>query len=487
MLENHAGTTATAPWESKFLSTLKPGRAHPGHHPSARPPGRCSINRAGAVAVQRAPPRPFTLAAIGASTSGSTAIVEVLRALPADFALPVLLVLHIGAPFGDLDSPTGSDGRGRSLQVRCFAIDRPAARRDIPPGRGAAHGAAPSSMLIPAGRAACAIHGPAQSATPVAPRSTCSTTRSRARPAPAPPPVCSPGWVGTARPACWRSGGKPRGAASTIAQDRSHPRWSTECRARRYLLGATRSGPCSRSSPDRSRAWPGLAGLRSSAIEIEADMNETVLIVDDSLTVRMDLAEAFEAAGFRALPCATAADARRALRDEPVKLVILDVRLPDGDGIDLLKEIRASAAGAEMPILMLSSEAEVKDRIRGLRTGADEVPGQALRHRLHIGGEGPCKLLRRGAPAASTATTGAGDRRQPDLSPLKARPGLRVGRLRGPWRRPAAKEGLPGGRQPAPARHRGRRRSPRDRRRDRHPARCALDAALPRRSPLPPC
>jgi two-component system NtrC family sensor kinase len=105
-------------------------------------------------------------------------------------------------------------------------------------------------------------------------------------------------------------------------------------------------------------------------------MNETILIVDDSLTVRMNLAETFEAAGFRPLPCATIAEARDFLRAEPVKLVVLDVLLPDGDGVDLLKEIRASSGGADMPILMLSTEVEVKDRIRGLKTGADEYVGK---------------------------------------------------------------------------------------------------------------
>jgi two-component system, NtrC family, sensor kinase len=105
-------------------------------------------------------------------------------------------------------------------------------------------------------------------------------------------------------------------------------------------------------------------------------MNETILIVDDSLTVRMNLADAFESAGFRPLPCATVAAARGALRSEPVEIVILDVLLPDGDGVDLLKEIRASPAGGGMPILMLSSEADVKDRIRGLRTGANEYVGK---------------------------------------------------------------------------------------------------------------
>ncbi|MGE0453558.1 MAG: response regulator [Vicinamibacteria bacterium] len=100
-----------------------------------------------------------------------------------------------------------------------------------------------------------------------------------------------------------------------------------------------------------------------------------VLIVDDSLTVRMDLAEAFGAAGFRTLPCATAREAREALSAQPVDLVLLDVLLPDADGIDLMKELREDA-GSQAPVLILSSEAEVKDRVRGFRTGADEFVGK---------------------------------------------------------------------------------------------------------------
>ena len=105
-------------------------------------------------------------------------------------------------------------------------------------------------------------------------------------------------------------------------------------------------------------------------------MNSPVLIVDDSLTVRMDLVEAFEAAGFRTHPCSTLAEARRALRADRVALVVLDLILPDGDGLDLLREIRATA-GAENPaVLLLSTEAEVKDRILGLQTGADDYVGK---------------------------------------------------------------------------------------------------------------
>ena len=101
-----------------------------------------------------------------------------------------------------------------------------------------------------------------------------------------------------------------------------------------------------------------------------------VLIVDDSLTVRMDLADAFQATGLRCLTCASLEEARAALSAQPVAVAILDVLLPDGDGLDLLQQIRADPATAALPVLMLSTEAEVRDRIRGLQTGATDYVGK---------------------------------------------------------------------------------------------------------------
>jgi two-component system NtrC family sensor kinase len=105
-------------------------------------------------------------------------------------------------------------------------------------------------------------------------------------------------------------------------------------------------------------------------------MSDTVLVVDDSLTVRMDLADAFQAAGFHAIPCSTIAEARAVLDRDPVAAVVLDVLLPDGDGVELLAQLRAAAATATIPIVMLSTEAEVADRIRGLSSGANEYVGK---------------------------------------------------------------------------------------------------------------
>jgi len=135
------------------------------------------------------------------------------------------------------------------------------------------------------------------------------------------------------------------------------------------------------------------------------DSTAIVLIVDDSLTVRMDLIDAFRAAGIRTRGCSTLAEARSALgapvatltpadserttdwsdpsnqgngRSDPARvgLVILDLLLPDGDGLALLREIRGSPVAADVPVLMLSSEAEVRDRVRGLQMGATDYVGK---------------------------------------------------------------------------------------------------------------
>ena len=99
-------------------------------------------------------------------------------------------------------------------------------------------------------------------------------------------------------------------------------------------------------------------------------MSGCILVVDDSLTVRADLMDAFAAEGLQSVGCATLGQAREVLSSQPVSLVVLDLLLPDGDGVDLLAEIRTAPRAAPMPVLMLSSEAEVRDRIRGLALGS---------------------------------------------------------------------------------------------------------------------
>ncbi|HLF93240.1 MAG TPA: response regulator [Planctomycetota bacterium] len=105
-------------------------------------------------------------------------------------------------------------------------------------------------------------------------------------------------------------------------------------------------------------------------------MTPAVLVVDDSLTVRMDLDDAFRNGGFATTLCATAAAARDAMARSPFTLVVLDVLLPDADGIDFLRELKATPGTANVPVMLLSTEAEVRDRVRGLKTGAEEYIGK---------------------------------------------------------------------------------------------------------------
>jgi DNA-binding response OmpR family regulator len=109
---------------------------------------------------------------------------------------------------------------------------------------------------------------------------------------------------------------------------------------------------------------------------MEKSMKPTVLIVDDSLTVRMDLQESFDAGGFATTACEVLASARNALAHHTFSLVVLDVMLPDGDGIELLREIKSTPATAATPVILLSAEAEVHERVRGLKTGADDYVGK---------------------------------------------------------------------------------------------------------------
>jgi DNA-binding response OmpR family regulator len=109
---------------------------------------------------------------------------------------------------------------------------------------------------------------------------------------------------------------------------------------------------------------------------MEKSMKPTALIVDDSLTVRMDLQEAFAAGGFATTACEVLATARNALAQQTFSLVVLDVMLPDGDGIELLREIKSSPATAATPVILLSTEGEVHERVRGLKTGADDYVGK---------------------------------------------------------------------------------------------------------------
>ncbi|MBI4508385.1 MAG: sigma-54-dependent Fis family transcriptional regulator [Deltaproteobacteria bacterium] len=96
-----------------------------------------------------------------------------------------------------------------------------------------------------------------------------------------------------------------------------------------------------------------------------------VLIVDDEKNIRRALRMVLEGEGLEVSEAATIAEAEAALAGAPHDLVLLDVKLGEGNGIDLLERIK-SAPGAErdIPVLMISGHATVDDAVRATRLGA---------------------------------------------------------------------------------------------------------------------
>jgi two-component system copper resistance phosphate regulon response regulator CusR len=95
-----------------------------------------------------------------------------------------------------------------------------------------------------------------------------------------------------------------------------------------------------------------------------------ILIVEDEPKVSRFVENALREQAYTVRVAGNCAAARDALADSPYDAVVLDLGLPDGDGLGLLREWRA--AGFNEPVLILSARDSVQDRIQGLNLGADD-------------------------------------------------------------------------------------------------------------------
>jgi DNA-binding response OmpR family regulator len=95
-----------------------------------------------------------------------------------------------------------------------------------------------------------------------------------------------------------------------------------------------------------------------------------VLLVDDDATIRRTLAVGLELEGFSVVPASGGRAALEAVPRIRPAAVLLDLTMPDLDGIEVLTRLRA--AGEEVPVCVLSARDEVDDRVSGLQAGADD-------------------------------------------------------------------------------------------------------------------
>lgn len=95
-----------------------------------------------------------------------------------------------------------------------------------------------------------------------------------------------------------------------------------------------------------------------------------VLVVDDDAGIRELLGAALAFAGFETEAVGTVAGALTAMRERPPAILVLDVMLPDADGLEMLRLLRA--AGDRTPVLFLSARDTVADRMAGFAVGGDD-------------------------------------------------------------------------------------------------------------------
>ncbi len=94
-----------------------------------------------------------------------------------------------------------------------------------------------------------------------------------------------------------------------------------------------------------------------------------ILVVDDEASIRETLQIGLELQGYEVCVAASGRQGLQVFLDEQPELVILDRMMPDGDGLELCRQLRSRSG---VPILMLTALSEVDDRVTGLDSGADD-------------------------------------------------------------------------------------------------------------------
>jgi two-component system phosphate regulon response regulator OmpR len=104
-----------------------------------------------------------------------------------------------------------------------------------------------------------------------------------------------------------------------------------------------------------------------------------ILVVDDDLEIRKLLARYMKEQGFRVQLASKCAEVRERIATNQIDLIVLDVMLPDGSGLDLCRDLRSRRSS--VPIILLTALKEDVDRIIGLEIGADDYLGKPFNPR----------------------------------------------------------------------------------------------------------
>ena len=106
-------------------------------------------------------------------------------------------------------------------------------------------------------------------------------------------------------------------------------------------------------------------------------MSQRILVVEDEPRLSSFLVKGLKAKGFAISLAESGAEALAKADDDDFDLVILDLGLPDIDGLDVLAELRARKVG--IPVVILTARDELRDKISGLESGADDYVTKPFR------------------------------------------------------------------------------------------------------------
>ena len=107
---------------------------------------------------------------------------------------------------------------------------------------------------------------------------------------------------------------------------------------------------------------------------------KTLLLVEDEREILENNQRFFTSEGYRVLAAENLAQAREHLSKETPNAIVLDIMLPDGNGLDLLCELRES--GSAVPIIMLTAWGKSSDVARGLKLGANDYMSKPFTYEL---------------------------------------------------------------------------------------------------------
>ncbi len=125
---------------------------------------------------------------------------------------------------------------------------------------------------------------------------------------------------------------------------------------------------------------------------------QTIALVDDDRNILTSVSMALEAEGFTVKTYTDGTEALRGIGSSPTDLVVLDIKMPRMDGMELLGHLRKSH---RMPVIFLTSKDDEVDEVLGLRMGADDYIKKPFSQRLLI--ERIRALLRRGEQSLTAA------------------------------------------------------------------------------------